>query len=260
MAISNYLYHSQDPTPEDWVIRDENGYCDPCIIDHEFLRFLIPDNQTTGNDESGTKILTRHQVDKLEVLCHELMHNPETGTPYKHFYEGLQTLPFYDGLRLATIVLLVEGGHAGGDLLRMSNNVVRLNEWQRCKPADSSASNANTILSLKMNPDWSGENYEGTLDRVTEFILDDLKVWEEEEEDTATVDEKVRRAKEDFVDMVRNESVLKRKELNNLGSNHFTKNRLQTPDERLELVVKLQADVLFGPILSNLRTIVDSAF
>ena len=41
--------------------------------------------------------------------------------------------------------------------------------------------NNNVIMTLTMNQDWTPEKYEGSLGRVTEFVLDDLLLCDKTE-------------------------------------------------------------------------------
>jgi len=261
MAISNYLYHSQDPTPEKWVIESEGKPFNPCVIDHEMLHFAVGD----GN-ESDTKLISLEQVDQLEELCHELMFNPKTMEPYQHYFEALRSLPFDDGLKLATMMLLVTKGGAGGEIMRMTSNVFRLNEWQRQNQAERGA--ANTVLTMKMDQDWTDDNYSQSLDRVTGFLIDDLEPSGEDENkgdvdassgNATSFEDGPRMARDDFIVTVREQALSLRQSLMQGHDNHITRTRI-TPEERLELKAKLGANELLGPILSSFQTIVNSAY
>ena len=250
MIISFYLYHSARPTPE------RNVYMkSPCTTDHDLLRLTI-------GDESGGKTLTGEQIDRLEELCDTLMINPETNQEYKNFYEALIGLPFYDGLQLSAIFSLIKKHFTGGDILRMSNNVLRLNEWQKQNQGAYGASN--TVLSLKMDEDWSKEHYGESTDRLTEFLLEDLEFLDDGDNDddddvnrdVATASIELEKAKMDFVAMVNSETETVRLR-SKISKKHYTKDRI---DNRSEIKAKLRADELLGPILSKLQTIVDSAF
>ena len=206
MAISFYLYHSQQPTPEVWVKRLKR----PCQINHDLLQYakgaLVNDNTTTTrnrntfpeNDNTTSSSiypLTPEKAHRLEDLCHELMVNPDTRAPYETFFEALVALPPKDGLRLSTVVFMaMDAIFANGDLLRMANNVWRLNEWQQAQQqqqhetdgdGDGATSHSNPIsnsqsfvLSLIMGRDWSIDHYEESLTRMTQFLLDDLEILE----------------------------------------------------------------------------------
>jgi len=249
MAISMYLYHSQQPSPEYWVFK-----YDPCEVNHEALRFWNTSSDTT------TQLITQQQVRDLEYLCHDLMLNNNTNTPYVDFYYALLELPLYDGLRLSTLVLLISGGTGGaGDILRMTHNVERLREWQR-------ASSSNTIISTMMHPDWDRDNYGASLDRLTEFVLADLEVLgdgsggENDGGDSVAANEAaLQKYKEEFVRKVRIEAMDSLHENHSKRPKHITTNTRMTLEERKLTVAKLRADELFGPILSTCQTIVNSA-
>jgi len=250
MVVSNYLYHSQTPTPEPFA----RTY-DPCKFGKGYLKLSI---DASKNNETTT-LITQQQVDGLKALCENLMLNKNTQKKYKGFYDALLGLSVQDGLRLSAIVLLVSfGKYAGGDILRMTNNVERLHQWQTTATESTSS---REIISLKTHPDWDKENYEVSLDRLTEFILSDLEVQRTNNDTTSNDDDDettLQQYKEALVQGVRTNAL--ERLFNNMKkkSNHITIHRM-TPEEREDAVAKLQADDLLGPILSACQTIIDSA-
>jgi hypothetical protein len=259
MAISMYLYHSQQPTPESWVHKHN-----PCNIDREFLRFIVDSNNET------TTLINQQQVDGLEDLCHNLMINNNTNTPYESFYKALLGLPVWDGLRLSTIVSLISKSHfAGDDILRMTNNIERLHQWQRQKQeAESSSSSSsssgdavpkNLIISTMMHPDWDKENYGASLERLTQFILADLEVIGDNNngDEKESGKEALQKYKEELVQKVRIKGVKILNDRRSKKTIHITGNRM-TPEEREEAIAKLMADDLFGPILSICQRVLHS--
>ena len=241
------------------------------------LKFLVQttNNEDINDNESGTKLLTSHQVDQLETLCHKLMHNNATGVPYKHFYQALMDLPPYDGLRLATIHILIGDVMSGGDLLRMTNNIVRLNEWQKAQQqkrkqqeerlgvSDSiSHTGSSTVLNLLMDRDWSTDHYEESLVRVSEFLLEDLRFYCNDTGHTDCDNETTafdygEAAKEQFVAKVTWNALDRRFREHEGNPVHFTRDGVGK--NRTLLEEELRSDELFGPILSSLETIVYSA-
>jgi hypothetical protein len=278
MAISMYLYHSQQPSPEYWVL----GF-DPCQVNHEALRFW---NRSETTATATTQLITQQQVQELESLCHKLMlnnsnHNSNSNSnntnaaPYADFYSALLGLPLYDGLRLSTLVLLISGGTGGaGDILRMTHNVERLHEWQRAqhhrrREASSSSSSSSSyanIISTMMHPDWDKENYGTSLDRLTEFVLADLEVLGDDngdddggEDSVVAAKEALQKYKDDFVRAVRIDAMDSLHENHSKRPKHITTNTRMTPEERELTVAKLRADELFGPILSTCQRIVNNS-
>ena len=136
MIISGYLYHSQIPMPELWI-RD----IDPCVHDKESLdlvaRYLHIDNS---------------EIDKVVNVCKNLSQT--------HFARSLYDLDHYDGLKLEAARSIISSDYfAGGDILRMGNNIKRLDE-----------SDAN-VMTIRMT-DWI-ENTEKTSVDVVRFLFDD---------------------------------------------------------------------------------------
>jgi hypothetical protein len=253
MVISNYLYHSQTPTPEKFAFT-----YDPCVLGNGYLQSIINSTETTT-------LITQQQVDGLKAVCDDLMLNKKTNKRYKGFYAALLGLPMYDGLRLSAIVLLISKAQfLGGDLLRMTANVERLHQWQT-KQQQQYPESTSGIISLKTHPDWDKENYEASLDRLTKFTIADLEVLGNNNDDremgssASTGNETtLQKHKGDLVQAVRINAI-KRLNQNTLKkSNHVTAHRM-TPEEREDAVAKLRADDLLGPILSTCQKIIDSA-
>jgi len=251
MAVSNYLYHSQDPTPEHWVIetKEEIPY-NPCVIDHETLSYVTDSSSVLFG--GTTPLYTAQDIEDLELLCHDLMFDPKTMEPYPNYYEALRNLPLYDGLRLGTMVLLASKGYAGAELVRMTINVWRLNEWQ----AKQQQQGPHTLLSLEMGRDWS-KDYIGTLDKLTTFLLRDLEPIIPNNAISTFFTEASHHAKEGFVTAVREEAWALRASLRT--DKHVTGNSI-TSEEREELEKRLGSDKLLGPILARMQTIVYSAY
>lgn len=132
MVLSNYFYHSQDPTPEKWVHND-----DPC-------EHLYDDGNTLGSyvlptlaKESGKSLdFLTSQLDGIGSMCQELFRS-QRSLQNSTFYDHLVQLDKYDGLRLSTAQMVAASGKsngywAGGDVLRMANNIIR---FKRLKEA-----------------------------------------------------------------------------------------------------------------------------
>merc|ERR1712032_1367599 len=126
MVLSNYFYHAQNPTPEKWVHSDQ-----PCQYKYpsgdSLANFVMPLLSTR------TKIRQQH-FDSVVEMCKSLF---QTKDQLKNatFYEHLLRLDHYDGLRLATAQMIISsssanGNLAGGDVLRMAYNVLKLGRLQ----------------------------------------------------------------------------------------------------------------------------------
>ncbi|KAL9179603.1 hypothetical protein ACHAXT_008893 [Thalassiosira profunda] len=133
-ALSNYFYHAQDPTPEVWVHRD-----DPCEYQYQdgasLSSHVVPTLARWANDTAGATAVTQQQMDGIVSMCQSIY---QSGRKLNNatFYEHLRELSKEDGLRLATAQMTVASGVAnkhlaGGDLLRMANNVAQFEKLQK---------------------------------------------------------------------------------------------------------------------------------
>jgi len=245
MALSNYLYHSQEPTPEPCI----EEYMFECTPEPWVMDQIIPSDE---KDEFGIgrSLITRDQIDRVVALCEELVVDPRTGKPFENFYQALVRLPRYDGLRLAITEFLIMDKT---DLLRMTHNVLRLRQWQQHVQPEDAARRDKAVLTLKTDQDWGGDNFASSINRVTEFILDDLEVWGDNRNENAEAE--LEREKEPLVARIQKRALERRDKEFKKKSNHFTKGK---SNDRTELMEKLQQDELFAPILSNLQAIIDS--
>mmetsp|Transcript_1588 Transcript_1588/g.3372 ORF Transcript_1588/g.3372 Transcript_1588/m.3372 type:complete len:600 (+) Transcript_1588:13-1812(+) len=197
MVISNYRYHSQDPTPEKWVHID-----DPCqhlygdgvsLADH-----VIPtlasgwnnhspielDSSSHNSSSSSYNNTLRQTLSDITSLCHTL-YRSDPATRNKTFYEHLRHhLDEWDGLRLSTAQMIAASsaanGHlAGGDVLRMANNVVRLEglrareeRWRRRADDSGSDDNYGDLQLLTISMDDFIENVAENTMKFMDFVFD----------------------------------------------------------------------------------------
>lgn len=117
MAVSNYKYHAQDPTPERWVkgldvcSAQENPYYPELFI------------RTLGS--SG--IMKYQDFGSILQLCHSLFQT-EPGSEKKGYYSHLRHLDPVKGLLLATTHQM---RGQDGDIARMANNIIKLRQLQQ---------------------------------------------------------------------------------------------------------------------------------
>jgi hypothetical protein len=131
MVMSNYLYHSQKPTPEEWVHRD-----DPCHA-------MYDDGKTLASNvlpSIGTDEINEEYFSNIIKMCRSLFQS-KPSMRNSTFYEHLLELDAWDGLRLATAQMIAASGDAnnylaGGDVARMANNIVKFKELQSYMPSD----------------------------------------------------------------------------------------------------------------------------
>ncbi|KAL7534621.1 hypothetical protein ACHAXR_005998 [Thalassiosira sp. AJA248-18] len=156
MALSNYYYHSQEPTPEDWVHIDK-----PCEFRYEDGMSLVADHVLpTISQRTNT---TQSQFDNVVSLCQSLY--------YQHnstFFEHLRFLNEYDGLRLATTQMIISSSAsnnhlAGGDILRMSNNIVKVERIQALQSIPEKQRENVQLLAISMD-DYMSNIRQTTMD------------------------------------------------------------------------------------------------
>jgi hypothetical protein len=215
-------------------------------------------DQVVHSDEKNElgierSLMTPDQIDRIVALCEELVVDPHTRKPFEHYYQALSTLPRYDGLRLALCEFLIM---KRSDLLRMTHNILRLHEWQQQteQPNSNDATKRGwAVLSLQTDQDWSGDNFAPSINRVTEFVFDDLEVWGDNRNKNAAA--QLEREDEKMVARLRRRALKLRDRKYVIKASHFTQGK---SDDRSELMEKLQQDEIFAPILSNLQAIIDS--
>jgi len=140
MAVSNYHYHAQIPTPEPWV-RSQN----PCDIQHmekhkgelineTFSDMVLPTLSKMKYESLGVsfgeKLVTRAEFDGVLGDCLSL-YQTKPGLENANFLDHLMNYDPPEGLRLATAELMIQGHDNGGDILRMANNIVKFKQVQK---------------------------------------------------------------------------------------------------------------------------------
>jgi len=140
MVVSNYLYHSQDPTPEKWVHVDDpcqnlykNGkslasHVIPTLVSGLELHSAKNITNSSLHPSSLQETMQKNLAD-IASLCRSL-YRSDPSLLNKTFYEHLLHHDKWNGLRLSSAQMIaassVANGHkAGGDVLRMANNIVR---------------------------------------------------------------------------------------------------------------------------------------
>jgi hypothetical protein len=104
MAVSGFLYHTQAPTPEKWVLQKL-----PICGNDTHVQMM---SQTLGLDIEPVRHL-------YETLSEQVRHFGRRA----NFYEDLRGLDRKEGLRLWTSFAICSGMHqAGGDMVRMPFN------------------------------------------------------------------------------------------------------------------------------------------
>ena len=213
MALSNYLYHSQDPTPEIWVKKKFN----PCFMDQTMMNYVLP-----------VVNVSRTEIDKVQHMCNQyfMMNRNANQTKTRTFYDILRSLHAFDGLRFATAQFAISANQkSGGDLLRMPNNIIRLNEF------------TNNTLTVGMNQVVS--NMRSSVLEIANFIFDEIIQNENSKLELSTT----------IADRMKNL-------YDGKGGSHVTQGILSAED-RKKLKAKLEKDIVLAPILRKLTVLVN---
>jgi len=274
MAISNYFYHAQIPTPERWIHKAMP--CEYRYFPESYIKELAP--KSIGNtvestisktsksldEEESMKSLilptlteiSPKQFDKAFRMCRALFRNEtsfwstsEISRGNASFYDHLLFLDQYDGIRLSAAQMILSSGleffkaplsierlrkrkrHAGADILRMGNNIRKLNEVT-----------ANTeqfrVLTMDM-ANWISKPHESSLN-VVDFVFGS----------SATIEEK-RNMADSYVELFVNEVAD--------DSSHVTSGKAYHKEEKAAMIDMLKKDDALGPILDVVEKLVDES-
>ena len=245
MAVSNYFYHSQDPTPERWVYHDdpcEHRYEDGESLSAHVLPTLALSSMTTTTPET-----TQQHFDDIVKMCRSLF---QSQRPMKKtsFFHHLLKLKTWDGLRLATAQMIVASGmanrfRAGGDILRMANNVIKFKQLQQSLSVPSSTeeegrAHPNNIQVLTMSmDDFIADTAQNTM-KFLDFVFGDDDVISKKKRWEASRQQQERYSKKK-------------------GRQHVTQTNSKNNKEVLR--VKLKMDPYLGPILNLTEALVNEA-
>mmetsp|Transcript_18119 Transcript_18119/g.41646 ORF Transcript_18119/g.41646 Transcript_18119/m.41646 type:complete len:383 (-) Transcript_18119:231-1379(-) len=130
LAVSNYLYHRQDPTPEEWV-HDAN----PCAG-------LI--SSTFRNETSGYSIMSDSDFRTIGNICRGLFRT-RPGLEDKGYYEHLLSLPPEEGLELATCHIVI------ASMVKMVNTIIKFEQINRYYSENPALEERLEILTISMD-------------------------------------------------------------------------------------------------------------
>lgn len=166
MAISNFKYHSADPTPENWV-----HTMDPCerAPSNGDPRYDVLN--MASDSANGDPILGPDDMDALYGVCTDLFRSREETQGWT-YYEHLRNLPVADALALATSFLV------RGHVLTMVHNMIRLKQAQAAEDRERALQHKPTgggrrlqVQTLTM--DDFQDDPRGTTYRFVDFALGD---------------------------------------------------------------------------------------
>lgn len=146
MAISNYNYHSQDPTPEGWVKDRKRDICAKKeFFDVTLAELLLPTLVSPGMDFNRPPIVTKEGFDMLYDKCKKLFRS-QPGFQDESYYFHLRQLDPSHGIKLATLQQMVNGG----DIFLMANNIIKLNQIKTIQSVHTSRiNNGSNIMKSK---------------------------------------------------------------------------------------------------------------
>lgn len=248
MIVSNFLYHSQDPTPESWV-----HFRDPCDSFYRYadgtnvsLASLILPTLSTSYI-NGTQIVAQLEFDRALSACRALYQSTpslQSATYYAH----LRNMNFSQGVLLSAAQSTIQvAPNAGGDVFRMANNIVKLRDLQlnissSTKPETRGDGNNDPqllVMSTSME-NWITDP-KGSAMKVLEFAfgLDSMVV------STKLKREASRRYANTYTHLKKDKHY-----------NHVTHGRHNNSEE-LKNVLRKNAE--FGPSLARIEALVEEA-
>ena len=188
------------------------------------------------NGTSKGQEVTQNQMDDVVDMCRSLF-RANRHLKKATFYEHLLELDKYDGLRLATAHMSIGSGDthrhmAGGDILRMMNNVVKFQNIQR-------ESSKVHVLTISLD-----DFIRNATDRTVEFL--DF-VFGSNNNDITKEEQRAAALKQ--------EERYERKK----GNKHVTQTNPEDGKSKDELRSMLKLDKHLGPILNLTEVLVNDA-
>jgi hypothetical protein len=222
MALSNYFYHSQIPTPEEWVKKE----CSPCDTTYYDV-YGYPTNESNIDLilPALTKILPS-QIDSIVSLCNSLFQSgQDIGLLNASFYDHLIQLDHYDGLRLSTSRQII-GSSSDGDILRMANNVLKLDQLINYR---EDGQNDVQLLTMHM-AHWTRDPYESMMTAL-DFVFGD-----------SLAQERKRNVASEYSELYEMKS-------SNSSQQHVTSTKDFVRERKEKLHALLVKDEVLGPVL-----------
>ena len=251
MAVSNYHYHAQLPTPESWI-----QHQDPCDTEYyeqgqymgNYGDMIAPALSKSSYEALNLKLdgrlLLPKDFDAIRRDC-ESLYQTKDGLQNANLLTHLLNLDPPEGIRLATSEMMIQGYDNGGDILRMANNIIKLKQAQmkyaqQYQTDDIDNNNNNRGLHIyTMSLDEFIVKPAEAAHRFFDFVLDSKNTVLHDRIDTAS-----RSYWHHYND----------KKLAN--SNHITHDKVGDRDQLKEY---LRQDLVFGPTLHKIELLVEAA-
>lgn len=198
----------------------------------------------TLSDES---ILTKESFDRVVNLCNSL-YQKKPNTKNEKFEGHLHQLDPIDGLKLSTAQMMIRGGGVilmpGGDLLRMSNNIIKLRQLEEYLATNSTSPRSLSVAALSMD-DFITDPTKFTLSYLN-ILTGNTQLFRDQQRKGKAVVEYIANQ------FGQNYNKMKSKEKHE----HVTTGK---HDDRPELIESLKNDEILGPILDAIERLVNDA-
>jgi hypothetical protein len=208
--------------------------CNPC--DSQYYDVYGRPTNTTSLDLilPDLETITYAQIENVQSLCQSIFQNPKIpDLLHAPFYDHLLQLEGCDGLRLATTRQLIGSGgnegSAGGDILRMANNVLKFDQLITSSTADLQ------IMTTYMEH-WVSDPG-GTALAAIDFFLGSSLSREKKEAVAIEYAEK-------YVNKTLNDT-----------QQHITSNKDFVRDQKQQLMASLRDDPILAPVLYEVQKI-----
>jgi hypothetical protein len=189
--------------------------------------------------------MNREKLNDVESLCHSLFQNPNNlDLLHASFYDHLLKLPRFDGLRLSTSRQIIGSGgvvsSSGGDILRMTNNALKLRQLVDYDSGNSTQSDSAIgmrsdvqVMTTYMSQ-WVLDPY-GTTLAVVDFVFgDDMPSYRKH------------MIAKGYRDKYETKS-------SNPDEQHVTSNKDFVRDQKKELMDLLKSDPVLSPLLNEMQ-------
>ena len=126
LAVNNLFYHSSEPPPERWVKKTKLDICSPELwYEQQSLGDLVEPTLLQGNEP----IMQYTDFQTIHNTCTKLYRATDESSSWS-YYTHLKKLPPAQAIELSTTHFMTQG-KTDGDLLRLSNNIIKLRQVQQ---------------------------------------------------------------------------------------------------------------------------------
>ena len=193
----------------------------------------------------GSTILTKNDFHEIAKVCRSL-YRTNSDLANEYFEGHLHRLDPSDGLKLSTAQMMIRGGGvtrvAGGDMLRMANNIIKLKQLQLSEANGNINGEGRaqklTIVTVSMD-DFIANPVKFTTTYLNFLLGDDAHIVAPKR--LKAIAKKFEKKYTSIIDE---------------GGKHVTHGKY---DNREQLKDLLKNDPLFGPILDRTKKIVEEA-